>query len=250
MGHLPLISILLISLLFFLAGAHHAVPQETPTPATRNDVVGKVEQDRGRFLFSSGIGPAENVVVYLENQATETPPALRTRLQMVQRFKRFEPHILVVTPGTLVAFPNRDPIFHNVFSPYYGPSFDLGLYKPGGSKSVEFPTPGVSWVFCDIHQEMNGIVLTLATPYFAVTDRHGAFSIRGVPDGTYRLSFWYDAVSPDELAKGSRLVEITPATRQLPLLRLSAQGFVPISHKNKFGKDYPPPGQDPRYQEF
>jgi len=127
MGHLPLISILLISLLFFLAGTHHAVPQEAPTQATRNDVVGKVEQDRGRFLFSSGIGPAENVVGYLENPAIQPPPALRTRLQMIQRFKRFEPHILVVTPGTAIDFPNRDPIFHNVFSPYYGPPFDLGL---------------------------------------------------------------------------------------------------------------------------
>ena len=122
MGHLPLLSILLISLLFFLVGAHHAVPQETPPTATRNDVVGKVELDR---------------------------------------IKRFEPHVVVVTPGTLVDFPNRDPIFHNVFSPYYGPPFDLGLYKPGDSKSVEFKAPGVAWIFCDIHQEMSGIILTI-----------------------------------------------------------------------------------------
>jgi len=115
---------------------------------------------------------------------------------------------------------------------------------------VEFKAPGVAWIFCDIHQEMSGIVLTLSTPYFAVTDRQGAFTIRGVPDGTYRLNFWHAEVSPAELAKATRTVEITPSTRQLPLLRLSASGFVAIPHKNKFGKEYPPPGQDPRYQEF
>jgi hypothetical protein len=57
---------------------------------------------------------------------------------------------------------------------------------------------------------------------------------------------WYDRVSPEELAKATRTVEIGPTTRQLLPFRLSAQGFVPIPHKNKFGKDYPPlpPGDE------
>ena len=241
---------ILVVFVLLLARSHHAVPQETQTPASKNDVAGKVEMDRGRFLFFSGIGPAENVVVYLEDPAIEPPPALSTRLKMIQRGKRFEPHVVVVTPGTTVDFPNQDPIFHNVFSPYYGPPFDLGLYKPGDSKSVDFKAPGVTWVFCDIHQEMSGIVLTLGTPYFAVTDRQGAFTIRGVPAGTYRLSVWFDEASPDEVAKATRTVEISPSTHQLPLVRLSAQGFVPIPHKNKLGKDYPPPAQDPRYRDL
>jgi hypothetical protein len=150
----------------------------------------------------------------------------------------------------MVDFPNLDPIFHNVFSSYYGEKFDLGLYKPGDSKRVEFKAPAVSWIFCDIHQEMSAIVLTLNTPYFAVTDSRGEFAIRGVPDGKYRLKVWYDEVSPEELQRASRAVEITPTTRQLRLVQLSAKGFVRIPHKNKFGTDYPPPGQDPRYQDI
>lgn len=242
--------VLIFFFAFFLPPSHHAAPQETPAAGFPDSVVGRVELDRGRFLFFSGIGPAENVVVYLEKPDMALTTPLRDPLKMIQRFKRFEPHVLVVTPGTAVDFPNHDPIFHNVFSPYYGPTFDLGLYKPGDSKRVEFTVPAVSWIFCDIHQEMSGIVLTLTTPYFAVTDRQGAFSIRGVPDGTYRLNIWHDEVSPAELAKVARTVEITPTTRQLSLLRLSTQGFVPIPHKNKFGRDYPPPGQDPRYQDL
>ena len=242
-------SLLLLAVLFVVPLSRHAAPQEAkPTPPVA-PVTAKVELDRGRSFFSSGIGPAENVVIYLESPTIPPPSPLKGPFRMVQQSKRFDPPIIVVTAGTDVDFPNRDPIFHNVFSPYYGPSFDLGLYKPGDSKRVEFKVPGVSWIFCDIHQEMSAIVFTITTPYFAVTDKQGNFSIPRVPDGTYRLNVWYDRVAPEELAKASRAVEIGPTTRQLPTLRLSTQGFAAIPHKNKFGKDYPPPEQDPRYQD-
>lgn len=235
---------------FLLSLSQPATPEERQPLPSASAVVGRVELDRGRFLFVSGVGPAENVVVYLENSHVKPPPPLPGPPKMLQRFKRFEPHVLVVTPGTSVDFPNLDPIFHNVFSSYYGDKFDLGLYKPGDSKRVEFKVPAVSWIFCDIHQEMSALVLTLNTPYFAVTDRKGEFAISGVPDGKYSLKVWYDEVSPEELERASRAVEITPTTRRLPLIQLSAKGFVRIPHKNKFGKDYPPPGLDSRYQDI
>jgi len=224
----------------------HATPQETPSPAPTDAVEGRVEVERPRF-FGSRVKPEENVVVYLENAAIKPSP-LPNPMQMIQRGKSFDPHMLIVTPGSAIDFPNRDPIFHNVFSPYYGQAFDLGLYKPGDSKRVQFEVPGVSWIFCDIHQEMSAIVLTLPTQYFAVTNRQGAFRILGVPDGTYRLNIWYEEVTPVELTRASRIVEITPVTRQLPVIQLSERGFVRIPHKNKFGKDYPLPSEDPRYR--
>ena len=241
---LVLLFVVLVSL------SHSAAPQERQTLPSADAVVGKVEVERVRFLLGSAIRPAENAVVYLEHPETPEPPALHGPLKMIQRSKTFEPHVLVVAPGTAVDFPNLDPIIHNVFSPYYGEKFDLGLYKPGDSKRVIFKTPAISWIFCDIHQEMSAIVLTLNTPYFAVTDSKGEFAISGVPDGKYRLKVWYDEVSPEELEKASRVAEIAPATRQLPLIQLSGKGFVRIPHKNKFGKDYPPPGLDPRYQDI
>jgi hypothetical protein len=38
-------------------------------------------------------------------------------------------------------FPNKDPIFHNVFSNYNGQIFDLSLYKPNTSRDVAFKRP-------------------------------------------------------------------------------------------------------------
>ncbi|HVH86206.1 MAG TPA: hypothetical protein VM912_05740, partial [Terriglobales bacterium] len=87
---------------------------------------------------------------------------------LVQKNKSFSPHLLVVPPGSLVDFPNRDPFFHNVFSLFEGKRFDLGLYESGASRSVRFDRTGVSYIFCNIHPQMNAIVISLDTPYYAI----------------------------------------------------------------------------------
>ncbi len=61
-----------------------------------------------------------------------------------QKNKTFEPHLLVVTKGSTVDFPNRDPWFHNVFSLFNGKRFDLGLYEAGTSRTVHFDREGIS----------------------------------------------------------------------------------------------------------
>ena len=72
-GWRPVLVFLLLS--FFLSG--DAATQEASTPASVAAVLGKVELDRGRSFFSSGIGPAENVVIYLEDPAMPAPPPLK-----------------------------------------------------------------------------------------------------------------------------------------------------------------------------
>ena len=84
-----------------------------------------------------------------------------------QKNKTFEPHLLVVTKGSTVDFPNRDPWFHNVFSLFNGKRFDLGLYEAGTSRTVHFDREGISYIFCNIHPEMSAVVVVLASQYFA-----------------------------------------------------------------------------------
>ena len=67
--------------------------------------------------------------------------------------------MLVVPVGSVVAFPNRDPFFHNVFSLFEGKRFDLGLYEAGSTRDVLFDKPGVSYIFCNIHAEMSAVVI-------------------------------------------------------------------------------------------
>ena len=61
---------------------------------------------------------------------------------MDQRNETFSPHVLAITTGTIVDFPNSDRIYHNVFSLSKTTPFDLGRYAVGRSKSVRFDRPG------------------------------------------------------------------------------------------------------------
>src|SRR5436190_17408717 len=62
------------------------------------------------------------VVVWLEAVGGTIAPVSRLplRAQILQKNKRFIPHILAVQTGTTVDFPNYDPIFHNAFSNFEG----------------------------------------------------------------------------------------------------------------------------------
>ena len=53
-----------------------------------------------------------------------------------------------------------------------------------------FDKPGVYTQLCRVHPEMEGYVVVLDTPYFAITDAAGAFEIKGVAPGTYKLHVW------------------------------------------------------------
>ena len=102
---------------------------------------------------------------------------------MDQRNETFVPHVLAVTAGTVVDFPNSDRIYHNVFSLSKAARFDLGRYAAGHSKSVRFDQPGIVRVFCEIHSHMNAFILVFGHPFFAMTDADGRYRIDNVPPG-------------------------------------------------------------------
>jgi plastocyanin len=116
-----------------------------------------------------------NAVIWLTPLAGSTalrvdvPEASPHRFRLVQKNKRFTPHILVIPAGSLVEFPNLDPFFHNVFSLFDGKRFDLGLYEAGSTRTVRFNAAGISYIFCNIHPEMNAVVIALKTPYYGVS---------------------------------------------------------------------------------
>jgi hypothetical protein len=149
---------------------------------------------------SAGLGAAPRrpvefrpAVVYLDTApggAFELPEP--GRAAMNQRDQTFVPHVLAITVGTTVDFPNSDLTFHNVFSLSKAKTFDLGRYSRGKSKAIRFDRPGVVQVFCDIHSHMSAYILVFAHRYFSVTDQAGSFAIAGAPPGSYTLAVWYE----------------------------------------------------------
>jgi plastocyanin len=173
----------------------------------------------------------------LDRAPGELTPAAHAR--MIQKSKRFDPHLLAVEVGTSVDFPNLDPIFHNAFSNFDGQLFDIGLYPPGSSRSIRFHREGLVRVFCNIHPSMSAVIVVLATPYFAVTDEKGDFSIPNVPPGQYKLHFFHERATPETLDTLTREVTVARATNDLGEVQISEAGYIPTPHKNKYGRDYP-----------
>jgi len=137
-------------------------------------------------------------VVYLESAprgAFETSEG--GRAVMDQRNETFVPHVLAITTGTTVDFPNSDKFYHNVFSLSKTRPFDLGRYAAGNSRPIRFDRAGIVRVFCDIHSHMNAYILVFSHPFFAMTNADGRYQIENVPPGTYGVIAWNEGTSSE-----------------------------------------------------
>lgn len=199
---------------------------------------------QAKVKFTSTPGSSEHhsnegVVLWLTPIDTTVPARLfgtpRTHLQLAQKNKQFVPHLLVVQAGSVVDFPNLDPFFHNVFSLFNGKRFDLGLYESGSSRGVHFDRPGISYIFCNIHPEMSAVVVTVPTPYYAMSTVSGSLTIRDVAPGNYMMHVWAMGNSDTNLTDGRR---VAISGTSIDLGTLAVEESPPGPHKNKFGEDY------------
>ena len=210
-------------------------------PATPTSVRGAVELVESRDPMVRKHQDFSGVVVWLEPMGDPVPHAAPSRpAVMVQKNKTFMPHVLAIEVGGSVKFPNLDPIFHNAFSNFNGQIFDVGLYKPGSSRTVSFQRMGIVRVFCNIHPQMSAVIAVLPTPYFAVSDKSGVFEILNAPPGDYQLHVFHERASPETLDRLVRKLTVETARLELPPITISESGYLPSPHMNKYGKQYPP----------
>jgi plastocyanin len=189
-------------------------------------------------------GDFSGVVVWLESGGPQPLESKPRRVQIIQRDKRFTPHIIAVPVGSTVEFPNLDPIFHNAFSNFSGQPFDVGLYAPGSSQKVHFVREGAVRVFCNIHPTMSAVIVVAPTPYLAISAKNGQFSIENVEPGTYRLRVFHERSSEPTLRALERRLLVEESVTHLGSLIVSESGYIEVPHKNKYGQDYPPVIED------
>lgn len=138
--------------------------------------------------------PVRQVAVYAVPDTPVEPTTgggVAAQAVMDQKHRAFVPHILVVTTGTEVAFPNSDEVSHHVYSFSPAKAFELPLYKQGTVHApLLFDRAGVVTLGCNIHDNMVGYILVVETPYFALTDAAGTATLSGLPAGTYSLHVW------------------------------------------------------------
>jgi plastocyanin len=192
--------------------------KRAPEPVAGGTVKGKVSVPRGEPV----------AYVYIENV---TGPAVRDQKVVIEQVgKRFVPAWAVVQRGTAITFPNRDNIYHNVFSLSSGNSFDLGLYSAGEAKTHTFNEPGEVEIYCNIHPQMAASALVVPNKLFAKLKGDGTFEIPNVPAGRRKVVAW---------APGSRLtanwVDLDPGQSAQVDFKLEPKA---AGHKNKAGQAY------------
>jgi plastocyanin len=157
-----------------------------------------------------------NVVIFFADLPAARPTPMQASI--AQRDEQFVPHVVAVTTGSSVAFPNQDPFFHNVFSLSRGASFNLGRYPSGASRSRVVSRPGIIKVFCEIHSHMSAVVRVFDHPWFTTPSEEGTFAIDNVPAGNYTLAAWHERIGERRDRVTIRPGATTQITFTLPVL--------------------------------
>lgn len=176
---------------------------------------------------------ASDVIVYVVGFEEAAPPDV---VEIRQRDKHFVPDLVAITAGQKVSFPNRDPFYHNVFSPSDLHKFDLGQYPKGETKTKRFPAVGVIDVFCNIHPEMAATILVLPNRHFIRPASDGRFRMTGLPIGRFTMyAYGRGMTEPAHIA-----LAIQPGATATVMLEVELTSAV-APHPNKFGEPYRDP---------
>ncbi len=137
---------------------------------------------------------------------TSTATAIYDQKGMV-----FVPRVLPVVRGTTVKFLNSDMVRHNVFSPDFE-KYNLGTWPVGESRTYVFDKCKDELCaytqLCNVHTEMEGFVVVLQSPHFALVKADGSFSL-DLPAGTWTLKLW----SPKKASAPPQTVTIKPGEK-------------------------------------
>ncbi len=144
----------------------------------------------GTILVDGKPPAGELGVVTLEPADHKFAPPLPLPRVVEQRDRTFAPHLLVVPVGSIVTFPNFDPVYHNVFSRSAAKAFDLGLYKNAEARAVVFDKEGIVRIGCNLHANMSAWVVVVSAPHYVVTDATGHFEFNSLEPGKYVVKAW------------------------------------------------------------
>ena len=135
-------------------------------------------------------GGIANAVVIVKGAKGDAKP---TEVTFDQKGCDYVPHVLAFPAGSTVKITNSDGILHNIHTySTANPSFNMAQPKFKKVISQKVEKPETIKVTCDAHGWMRGWWFATDTPYFAVTDDKGNFTIKDVPAGNYTVEVWQE----------------------------------------------------------
>ena len=137
-------------------------------------------------------GGVENCVVMAEPLNPDSPTATPLEGALYEKVgPRFEPRVLVVTPGTVVTLRNRNSPCKGFACRGLRNQFNFML-TAGNERAEILQGSGPNPIGCDIRPYMSGVVFVSESPYYALSGPDGCFSIEDLPPGRYRVRLWHE----------------------------------------------------------
>lgn len=150
---------------------------------------------------------------------------------------RFEPHIALVWTRQKVLLGNSDPVGHNVKIDCQVNDTPNEMIPSGGTVERSFASPErmPAPVSCSVHPWMKAYVVVRDTPYMAVTDKEGRFTLKNLPVGEWQFMFWQERAGyvsevtiggkAEQWKRGIKTITIKPGTQDLGDVSLSPTLF-------------------------
>ncbi len=139
-------------------------------------------------------GKLQYVLVYVKDGLSGTFPAPAEAVTLNQNGCMYEPHVFGIQAGQKLEIVNDDSTLHNInCQPKANKKFNIAQPTQGMKSVKTFDQPEVPVSFkCNVHPWMAAYAGVFSHPFFAVTDANGAFSIQGLPAGTYTVEAWQE----------------------------------------------------------
>lgn len=145
-------------------------------------------------LLVSPEGGLSNAVVWLEGDFPSGAPSSE-RVVLDQSQCGYSPHVFLVPKDAPFWVANNDPIAHDIRG-FDKAEMVFRFEMDPGAKPVEknFEKPGIYVIRCGLHPWMYAFAVKTAHPFYAITDAHGVFSLKGVPAGNYQMHLWHETL--------------------------------------------------------
>ena len=162
---------------------------------------------RKEWLVLDENNGVKNVLVYVKESKSgslsknyDTP---KEAAVIDQKGCVYVPHVLGVMVGQQLDILNSDGTLHNIHAlPKVNKEFNKAMPRSKKQMSVKFDKVEAPFkIKCDVHPWMGAFLGVFDHPYFAVTGPDGSFSIKDVPDGTYKAVAWQEKFNKRTLSQ-------------------------------------------------
>jgi len=156
-------------------------------------VCGTAERESQK-LIANRSGGLRNAVVIVEGvKRGKAMPTAAQNAEIDQKKCEYSPHVQVMAVNSEIALRNSDPILHNIqFFQGDNSLFNIAQPVQGQVNKHKLENAGTIYVECAVHGWMQGNVVVVDNPYYAVTDENGKFSITDLPPGKYQVKIWHE----------------------------------------------------------